>query len=84
MLTVHFVTNVSSDDEYRLLRQSVFEQYSSSAVIPAESPLVPIVRVGVHSESLLRPLPTPSAINCRWHIFQGHRQRQTNDDQRLK
>jgi len=52
-LPAHFVTNISSDDEYRLLRQNVFEQYSSNAVIPVESPIVPIVRVRIHGEPLL-------------------------------
>ena len=31
-----------SDDEYRLLRQNLFEQYSGYASVPVESPLVPI------------------------------------------
>ena len=33
---------IFSDDEYRLLRQSVFEQYSGNASVPVERPLVPI------------------------------------------
>jgi len=51
-LPVHLVTSISSDDEYRLLRQNVFEQYSSNAVIPVESPIVPIVRIRIHGEPL--------------------------------
>jgi hypothetical protein len=38
---------VSSDDEYRLLRQNVFEQYSGNMVIPVEAPIVPTSRVRV-------------------------------------
>ena len=36
-----------SDDEYRLLRQNLFEQYSGNATIPVESPLVPITAIYV-------------------------------------
>ncbi|KAF9533734.1 hypothetical protein CPB83DRAFT_889549 [Crepidotus variabilis] len=38
-----------NDDEYRLLRQNVFEEYSSNVVIPVEAPVVPIAaRLDVH------------------------------------
>lgn len=35
---VHF----SSDDEYRLLRQNLFERFAGGAVVPSETPLVPL------------------------------------------
>lgn len=37
-----FLIFFNSDDEYRLLRQNVFEQYSSSTTVPTESPIVPV------------------------------------------
>ena len=39
--------SISSDDEYRLLRQNLFEQYSGNASLPVESPLVPITAIYV-------------------------------------
>jgi len=45
---------ISSDDEYRLLRQDVFEQYSGNANIPVESPLVPIT--AIHVQRGCKPL----------------------------
>ncbi|KAI0769975.1 hypothetical protein C8Q74DRAFT_1317406 [Fomes fomentarius] len=33
-----------SDDEYRLLRQNLFERFASSSAVPTESPLVPMTR----------------------------------------
>ena len=39
--------SISSDDEYRLLRQNLFEQYSGNASVPVESPLVPITAIYV-------------------------------------
>ena len=59
---LQFVTNASSDDEYRLLRQNLFEQYSSNTVVPVESPIVPIARVRVNGASLLY-LSTRSVTN---------------------
>lgn len=41
------ISTTSSDDEYRLLRQNLFEQYSGNASIPVESPLVPITAIYV-------------------------------------
>lgn len=41
------ILTISSDDEYRLLRQNIFEQHSGNASIPIESPLVPITAIGV-------------------------------------
>lgn len=37
MLTVR-----ASDDEYRLLRQNLFERFASNSQIPTEAPVVPI------------------------------------------
>jgi len=76
---------VSSDDEYRLLRQNVFEQYSGNMVIPVEAPIVPTARVRVqlgNGEPLL--CPTHSFTNMCWHVSQGRRQRQISAGQRLK
>ncbi|PPQ77107.1 hypothetical protein CVT25_010800 [Psilocybe cyanescens] len=40
-----------NDDEYRLLRQNVFEQHSSTVVVPVEAPIVPIARVHVQVQA---------------------------------
>ncbi|TFK40126.1 hypothetical protein BDQ12DRAFT_680386 [Crucibulum laeve] len=40
-----------NDDEYRLLRQSLFDQHASTAVIPVETPLVPVAKVHVQLRS---------------------------------
>ncbi|KAF8643239.1 hypothetical protein AX16_009128 [Volvariella volvacea WC 439] len=45
--------NLSSDDDYRLLRQSLFERYSNTIVLPVEEPVVP---TSTHSPSR-KPLP---------------------------
>ncbi|KAF5342248.1 hypothetical protein D9611_001669 [Ephemerocybe angulata] len=37
-----------SDDEYRLLRQSAFEQFSGNVAVPVESPIVPTVTPDRH------------------------------------
>jgi hypothetical protein len=34
----------SSDEEYRLLRQNLFERFASGAVVPSETPVVPLTR----------------------------------------
>ena len=39
--------SISSDDEYRLLRQNLFEQYSGNASPPIERSLVPITAIYV-------------------------------------
>ncbi|KAH9481506.1 hypothetical protein JR316_0006033 [Psilocybe cubensis] len=53
-----------NDDEYRLLRQSVFEQHASTVVVPVEAPVVPIARVHVQvqatSQSHRRPSSKPT------------------------
>ena len=33
---------VNSDDEYRILRQNLFERFSSNAAVPIETPVVPV------------------------------------------
>ncbi|KAF8635990.1 hypothetical protein AX15_000152 [Amanita polypyramis BW_CC] len=33
-----------NDDEYRLLRQNLFERFASTAVVPAENPVVPVAK----------------------------------------
>lgn len=35
-----------SDEEYRLLRQSLFERFASGDVAPSETPHVPVARSG--------------------------------------
>ncbi|TFK74092.1 hypothetical protein BDN72DRAFT_893323 [Pluteus cervinus] len=42
-----------SDDEYRLLRQNLFERYSTAVIVPVEAPLVPIAKPSPH-----KPPPT--------------------------
>lgn len=44
-----------SDDEYRILRQNLFERFSTASEIPSESPVVPAVRP--------RPKPTGTGPN---------------------
>ena len=41
------VLMILSDDEYRLLRQNLFEQHSGYASVPVESPLVPITAIHI-------------------------------------
>lgn len=36
----------SSDDEYRLLRQNLFEQHSDSALVPVEAPVLSVAGPG--------------------------------------
>ena len=38
------LTSRFSDDEYRLLRQNLFERFSSKATVPTESPVVPVAK----------------------------------------
>ncbi|KAI0826893.1 hypothetical protein BC628DRAFT_1410093 [Trametes gibbosa] len=40
-----------SDDEYRLLRQNLFERFASGSAVPAEAPLVPMSRLDNSAES---------------------------------
>lgn len=42
---------LSSDDEYRLLRQNLFERFASGSAVPAEAPLVPMSRPDNSAES---------------------------------
>lgn len=35
---------VFSDEEYRLLRQNLFERFATSTYVPAETPVVPVAR----------------------------------------
>ncbi|KAF8150643.1 hypothetical protein B0H34DRAFT_678438 [Crassisporium funariophilum] len=49
-----------NDDEYRLLRQNVFEQYSSNVMIPVEVSIVPITRQHVQARAT-----TPSTNHRR-------------------
>jgi len=32
----------NSDDEYRILRQNLFERFASNAAVPIETPIVPV------------------------------------------
>lgn len=44
-----------NDDEYRMLRQSLFERFASSSTVPSEEPVVPVNRHQTHgSESSKR------------------------------
>ena len=36
--------NHVSDDEYRLLRQNLFERFSTTTTVPTESPVVPVAK----------------------------------------
>ena len=44
-----WINFVYSDDEYRLLRQNLFERFSSHSTTPAEASIVPV--------SSVRPVP---------------------------
>ncbi|KAF8170095.1 hypothetical protein BJ912DRAFT_1066806 [Pholiota molesta] len=52
-----------NDDEYRLLRQNLFEQHSSSVILPKENPVVPVTRVHAQmrgtSPGPVVPSPSP-------------------------
>jgi hypothetical protein len=41
--TSYHANSNRSDDEYRLLRQNIFERLASGSSVPQEAPLVPIV-----------------------------------------
>jgi hypothetical protein len=41
--TSYHTDSANSDDEYRLLRQNIFERLASGSSVPQEAPLVPIV-----------------------------------------
>lgn len=43
-LGVRGMNTYSSDDEYRLLRQNLFERFATSTVVPTEDPVVPAAR----------------------------------------
>jgi hypothetical protein len=47
---------ISSDDEYRILRQNVFEQYAGEATTPSEVPPVSLVGQAAQCKSCLTPL----------------------------
>lgn len=49
-----------SDEEYRLLRQNIFERLASGTPLPAETPVIPL---GSHSRSLHEGKPTESFIS---------------------
>ena len=42
LLHIHLL--LVSDDEYRLLRQNLFERFASNAAVPTEAPVVPVSR----------------------------------------
>ncbi len=53
-----------SDDEYRLLRQNAFEEYSTTVVVPTEAPVVPVttcvdVHVRLHTHNSLGDMFSP-------------------------
>ncbi|KAF8071826.1 hypothetical protein FPV67DRAFT_1482845 [Lyophyllum atratum] len=56
-----------NDDEYRLLRQNLFEQHSNSALIPVEAPILPVAGPGRKSS---RPPTVPT--NTRVRIQDTH------------
>ena len=47
-----------SDEEYRLLRQNLFERFAGGAVAPSEAPVVPVVHPSRRSSDGGRKLPT--------------------------
>ena len=55
-----------SDDEYRLLRQNAFEEYSVSVIVPTEASVVPI-SASVDAQHFR--LHTPVACMCSPTIF---------------
>ncbi|KAK0201977.1 hypothetical protein DFS33DRAFT_1036925 [Desarmillaria ectypa] len=51
-----------NDDEYRMLRQSLFERFASSSAVPSEEPVVPVNQHQARgSESSKRPSSRPSS-----------------------
>lgn len=50
-----------SDDEYRLLRQNIFERLASHSSVPTESPVIPL---GSHSQKHSPQLPNNSSQSC--------------------
>lgn len=59
---IFLIPTNASDDEYRLLRQNVFEQYSGNANLPVESPLVPITAINVQHGRKALPFVIQSMI----------------------
>ncbi|KDR79041.1 hypothetical protein GALMADRAFT_138001 [Galerina marginata CBS 339.88] len=62
-----------NDDEYRLLRQSVFEQYSGNVIVPVESPVVPVARVHgrVQDPSPKATVPTQLRSSSKFGLDQA-------------
>jgi hypothetical protein len=53
-----------SDDEYRLLRQNLFERFSTTTTVPTESPVVPVTKLRPRSND------SPSASGrCEFGII---------------
>lgn len=73
--TTPWVPDLLSDDEYRLLRQNAFEEYSANAAIPTEAPVVPIKASGDVHLGLHTPVPGMCSFvfldlpNSGWHIL---------------
>ncbi|KIK03326.1 hypothetical protein K443DRAFT_479296 [Laccaria amethystina LaAM-08-1] len=73
----------SSDDEYRLLRQNLFERFATSTAVPTENPVVPAARPRPNKTSPdgqvpSRPLsnfsidvPRPTSIHSRNSMASG-------------
>jgi hypothetical protein len=51
------ISSSCSDDEYRLLRQSLFDRFAGNAVVPQEEAIVPAARA--------RPRNTSAASDSR-------------------
>ncbi|KAF9454818.1 hypothetical protein P691DRAFT_655470, partial [Macrolepiota fuliginosa MF-IS2] len=61
-LSVANADGLLSDDEYRLLRQNLFERFASASEVPSETPVVPAVRprLGPAGTGPSTPERTPS------------------------
>ncbi|KAF8630910.1 hypothetical protein AX17_005268 [Amanita inopinata Kibby_2008] len=56
-----------NDDEYRLLRQNLFERFSTTASVPSESPVIPVAKLRQRGNSTVsiegRSIPRPISGN---------------------
>lgn len=61
----------SSDDEYRLLRQNLFERFASGSAVPVEAPLVPMSKPAGSSAEPRSTSPAPRSLDAPFiHLWE--------------
>jgi len=62
---VIFLILENSDDEYRILRQNLFERFASNAAVPIETPVVPVTAAQPRQQTT----GTPPERRMFWFFF---------------